>query len=228
MSTKFKLTGLFAITIMIGILGLVAVMPVVAAETIADGDLVKTADSGKVYVVSGSTIKHISDMNVFKSYGYAVSKIKTVVSLADYTAGAALNKVMDGTLIKSLTDKAVYVVSNGNRRHIVNIAAFNGLGYKVGLIMQLSSSAMANYTTGDAITSAATIPDGALVKATDSGKVYIIESGKKRPISTMDAFKLNNFQVKNILVIPSATVATITAGDAVVAKITTTPVTPPV
>ncbi|MFH1838177.1 MAG: hypothetical protein ABH808_01620 [Candidatus Kuenenbacteria bacterium] len=227
--SKFKL-GLFAITIMIGVFGLAAVMPVIAVEVINNGDIVKTADSGKVYVVAGDKIRHITDMNVFKSYGYAVKNIKTVASLADYTAGDPVNKLMDGSLIKSLTDSAVYVVSNGVKRHITTLATFNGLGYKVGLIVKLPSSAMALYTAGDNITTAETIPDGALIKATDSGKVYIIESGKKRHISTMDAFKLNNFQAKNILVIPSATVAKVVAGEIVIAKITpvTPPVTPPV
>ena len=222
--SKFKLIGLFAIAMMIAV-----AMPVIAVETIADNDLVKTVDSGKVYLVSGvngGTINHIASLEVFKSYGYVVKNIKTVASLADYTVGDQINKVMNGTLIKSLTDSAVYVVSNGVKKHIKTLAVFNGLGYKVGNIIQLPSKDMVVYTAGDDITSATTIPDGALVKATDSGKVYIIESGKKRHISSMDAFKVNNFQVKNILVILSATVANVTAGDTVVAKIT--PAIPPV
>jgi len=225
MNKKFKLTALFTITIMIGVLGLAVVMPVSAAETISDGNLIKTATGdGKIYLVEGDKIRHIPSFKVFTSYG-TIKNVKIVASLDEYTVGDPVTKVMDGTLIQSVTDITIYVVSNGAKRHITGPSVLKALGYKMVNVVKLPASSMNLYVSGSVISAKTTHPDGALISV--DGKIYVVENGKARAISGMTAFRANNFQMKNVLVVSSATVAKYVAGEVVSTKIVkVTPVTP--
>ncbi|MEK9130411.1 MAG: hypothetical protein AAB526_03400 [Patescibacteria group bacterium] len=208
-----KITGIA----MVAMFALAITMPVVAAETISDGSLIKVASDAKVYLVTGNKIGHIVSPRVSSSYG-SYKNIKVVASLAEYEVGEVVTKVMNGTLVQSATDTTVYVVTDGKKQHITGMTAFKGLGYQIKNIIKLIAAQMALYTEGNAITTTSTHPEGSLVKSTD-GKIYVVEAGKKRAISGPTAFRLNNFLEKNILVIPVATMAKYADGEVVSGKI---------
>lgn len=66
--------------------------PIVAEKDLGNGDLIKTADSPKVYVIENGFKRHILDPDVFNRHGYDWGKITTI-------SNKYANKFVTGTSI---------------------------------------------------------------------------------------------------------------------------------
>jgi len=79
------------------------VLPAAHAATIADGDLVKTADSSAVYYIQGASKRVFPHYNVYLSWGYPAdfSTVKTV-SASELAAYEDANPMpfRDGSLFR--------------------------------------------------------------------------------------------------------------------------------
>lgn len=98
-----------------------------------DGSLVKS-DGSKVYVISEGKKRWITSGEIFTGLGYKWSKIyvTTDVELNNYPLGIDVNNTYAhpmGTIVKYTTYPEVFLLDSGQRRHIVDEATFNGLGY---------------------------------------------------------------------------------------------------
>ena len=109
----------------------------------------------------------------------------------------------DGVLLD--VGGAVYIVSNGLRRHIVSPEVFEGLGLSWSNIMAVGNAAAAVHPLGSPVTGAAVPVDGMFVKKADSTAVYLIVNGNARWVVSEMAF--NSYHAA------PAEIATITAGQ---------------
>ena len=102
------------------------VLPAAHAATIADGDLVKSADSSAVYYIQGANKRVFPHYNVYLSWGYPAdfSTVKTVSAseLAAYTDDNSM-PFRDGSLFRGtatglggLDTTAVFYVENSELR----------------------------------------------------------------------------------------------------------------
>jgi len=202
-----------------------AILPVTAV-TIADGDLVKSADSSAVYLIQGAKKRVIPHLNVYLSWGYPsnFSTVKTV-SAADLALYADDNAVpfRDGAMFRgtaqSLGGKeasAVFYVEDAQLRAIKSAeiyqALFNDANWTKVTWVPDDLLTKFNYPMGTNIESSATHPDGCLIKYTGTTQVYLIQDGKKRAVSAA-AMTANQLNAANVITI--AATETYTDGTAI-------------
>lgn len=134
------------------------------------------------------------------------------ISATDYFSGKAVSKIMSfatppprkeiksGSIVKGSGYK-VYVIEGNNKRWIKTAEAFLKLGYKWNWIEKVDDHMLSEYKDASDISSAAKHPDGTLVKYASSPAVYLIENGKKRPISSAETFTKMGFDWSRIITI---------------------------
>lgn len=161
--------------------------------------LVRVRNTAGVYMIEDDMKRPIPSPEVFNSNGFDWSDIEEIdeEELNDYAEGDVLG-YPDGTLIQG-SGPAVYVVSEGEKRPFVSPRAFNGLGYKWGLIKKVSDGHLNLYEEGDAITENSSHPNGALIRVIGTPGVYRIEGGERKPIATPAIFNANKWGWNYIL-----------------------------
>ncbi len=116
------------------------------------GQLIQNNKTGGIYWVQDN-IKHpIFSKEILKAnFGSRkVTKKMTPAELDKFTTGDPL-LFKDGDLIRSKTDTTVYVVSNSQRRPILNDIAFKGLGYETKNIIVTTDNAVNVHALGEPI-----------------------------------------------------------------------------
>jgi len=166
---------------------------------LSDGTIVKEPGKNSVYYVEGGVLKPIPNANIFQANNLKWSDIK-IMDLSGYQIGDNLSypadyNFTDGMLVKSSTTglTKVYVVSNGKLRWIKSETVFNALGYKWSKINEISDAKLAEYQEGDEIALSDRHPDGTLIKNTSNSKVYLIENGMKRWITSENEFNARGY-----------------------------------
>lgn len=131
----------------------------------------------------------------------------------DVIVPPAVGNRPDGTLIKSAGDPRVYVLENGEKRHITTPDVFRYLGYDWRAVHTVSDIELNVYPEGVPLTpDIIRRPDGTLIKGTESPAVYLIEGGKKRPIKNERVFLTRGYHWKDILVVVDAQLEEIALG----------------
>ena len=185
------------------------------------GKVVKATDDRAVYLISDGYRRAFTSEMMYFSYGYLWSDIVTAdVSLMPLGPDMVYsddNLFTAGQMIKG-TDAKVYFIDNAGHRHwVASEEVYLGLGYSWQQVAWISDSALANYETGAAITSAGERPDGSLVKYASGDKVYLIEGSLKRWIKDEASFNGLNYGWYNIIEIPAtetfASAADLTEAD---------------
>jgi len=225
--SRFKkgLATILSITILVWSLGLLALNVSVAQA--AAGDLVKSADSGTVYVVlaDGESIcsltseGHYDMWAKYKAEGVGRWQDVSTVDTSAYTdAGVCSLRV--GSLVRTESNPEVFVIqSDGTKRGFDAWETFQDLGYGSGGVYFVGQKALDAYTTGDKITSeteGTEIREGQLVKYADSATVYYIDSSDgslvKREVTNEDAY-FANFGINWNLVITIPDTETYTTSE---------------
>ncbi len=117
------------------------------------GALLQNKKTGGVYFVEDGKKKPIIDASIMKA-DYPTKKISIVSpeTLEKYETAEPL-KFKDGDLITSAgSNKAVFVVSNGQRRPIASGEAFEQLGYSWKRIIWTTEAVMALHPVGQPVT----------------------------------------------------------------------------
>lgn len=186
------------------------------AATIVNGDLIKSAGSSALYLVSGSNKRVIPHATVYHSWGYPsnYSTVKTVTAaeLASYADGTAV-PFRDGSLFRGVTSSlhgksasAVFVVSDGKLRPIKSATVYQALykDPKWKLVKWIPDNMLSkfNYPIGDMVSDSTIHPNGTVVKYATSSTLYLIEGGKKRAFTSWSAYTANRYQNANVVTIP--------------------------
>ena len=223
MNTIKKLVAVGATASMV-LWSLGTVLPV-GAVTIADGDLVKTADSSAVYYIQGAYKRVFPHVNVFNSWGYEdFSGVKLVSSseLAAYSDANAM-PFRDGALfrgvgtgIHGLATEAVYYVEDSKIRPVKSATIYQALFSDANWakVTWVPDDLLAKFTydLGTEVDSSSTHPNGSLVRYAGETQIYLIEGGQKRAVSDA-AFASNRYRSGDVLEIASG--ETYAAGSAV-------------
>lgn len=108
----------------------------------------------------------------------------------------------DGSLLKSMGSDKVYAVENGKRRWITTPEIFVSSGYKWKDIVIVTDFELNIFPNGENIASlnSSLKSNGSLLKGSGN-KVYLIENGKKRWITTAEVFAFNGYKWKDVIVV---------------------------
>ncbi|MBU4512500.1 hypothetical protein KKD19_04660 [Patescibacteria group bacterium] len=200
-------------------MSLASVTPV-AAATIVDGDLVVTADSAAVYLISGSEKRVFPHLNVYLSWGYPsdfnTTKTVSASDLASYTDGTSI-PFRDGSMFRgtssSLQGKeasCVFYVEGGKLRPIFSAEVYQALFtdpdwvYVTWVPDDLLTKF--DYGLGTNLDSSATYPNGTTVQY--GGNKYLVSGGQLRQFASEAAYTANRY---NANVTPVITVTDISA-----------------
>ena len=171
-------------------------------KTYADGSLLRASDSEKVYLIENGKKRWITSPAAFVLNKHKWNDIILVTSkeLKLYENGkdiivSGLKK--DGSLIKGAENK-VYLIKNGKKRWITTAEAFVSSGYDWNNIITVFNEELNLYPDGENIYVG--IKDGNLARGTGN-EVYLIENGKKRWITTAEAFVSNGYDWGNIITV---------------------------
>ena len=190
------------------------VLPAAHAATIADGDLVKSADSSAVYYIQGANKRVFPHYNVYLSWGYPgdFSTVKTVSAseLAAYTDDNSM-PFRDGSLFRGtatgiggLDTTAVFYVENSELRPVLSEQVYQGLFSDTNWVRVtwVPDDLLTKFTydMGSDLTTSATHPNGCVVKYTGTTQKYLIEGGQKRAISDA-AFSANRYLADSVVTI---------------------------
>lgn len=180
-------------------------------------DLVKSPDSGAVYLILNGKRHVFPHLGVYQSWSYAedFSTVKTISSadLQTFSEGDPV-PFRDGSLFRgtatSLYGKdssAVFYVEDNKLRAIksgeIYQQLFNDPNWELVTWMPDDLLSKFAYPLGDLIASADVHPNGSLVKYADSAAVYLIEGGKKRSFTSWSALTANGYGNRKIFTIPS-------------------------
>ncbi|MBU3924335.1 DUF5018 domain-containing protein, partial [Patescibacteria group bacterium] len=117
----------------------------------------------------------------------------------------------DGALLKSSSEEKVYVIKDGKKEWIETAADFIAGGYKwenIKIISKEELDTIPNYGSGGGSNPdpvpAGGFSDGALVKISDSFRVYVIIGQKKKWIPTPEVFETLGYKWGNVTIISKA------------------------
>ena len=109
------------------------------------GALVKTVIDPKVYLLINNKKYWITSEMIFNDLRYDWSWIEDIDKrlLDKYPSAGEITDTtrhVDGTIIKYFGDPRVYILENGEKRHIADEYTFNSLGYRADRIVTISSN----------------------------------------------------------------------------------------
>jgi len=113
------------------------------------GALLQDSKSGGVYYVEDGIKYPIWDKEIMLANypNYRLTQVSTD-ELSKYVTAATGVGFKDGTLMKTVKDPKVYVISNGKRRWVANEGTFNQLGYKWNNIIDVSEKVASLHPVG--------------------------------------------------------------------------------
>ena len=147
--------------------------------------------------------KNISSLLIIPSsqkkesgFGYNIENYSFSISVKL----SGVKTYVGGSLLRANDSEKVYLIENGKKRWITSSAAFALNGYKWNDVVLVISKELGLYKNGEDIVVSELKKDGSLIK--DSGnKVYLIENGKKRWITTAEIFISNGYNWNDIITI---------------------------
>jgi hypothetical protein len=160
-----------------------------------DGTVLKRGDQTAVYMIHEGKKKHITDQNflTYRVYGPGWEDVITVTAdeLACYASGEPIDT--GPRLIKGSSD-STYLVFNGRYKRLIAGDAFTGIGYAWPRIETVPDATLLAYPD-DPVAPELLSPywEGALIKGTGSGTVYVISNGTRRGFTTEAAFRDSGF-----------------------------------
>ncbi|MEO7804672.1 MAG: SpoIID/LytB domain-containing protein, partial [Actinomycetota bacterium] len=126
------------------------------------------------------------------------------VSASDATISSypgAVERFSEGTLIYT-SGGAVWVISDGFRRHIPSPTVFSNMGYSWTNVTEVSDGEATYHPVGPALSSSDTHPNGTLVMD-PNGNVFYVEKGMRRHVPSPTVFD-SRFRWSRVVSVPSA------------------------
>jgi hypothetical protein len=163
---------------------------VLGEKIYAEGTLIKGSDN-RIYVVIGESIYHIKSLQELSKYRGPVLNVGDDViesfSKIDHKPTVLGEKMYaDGTLIRYMGDPRIYVIVNGEKQHIRNLAELRQYAGKE--ILTVSDGA-------PEVLGEKTYADGTLLRGSDK-KIYVLRNGKL--IHIRNLVELSKYQGQKI------------------------------
>ena len=151
-----------------------------------NGTLIADRNSEKIYLVKNKQRREITSEKLLAALGYQKSSVLSITE--DEINHFPIGRKMvypDNTLIKANNSPSVYLVNNGKKKEFTSAILFEKLGYNWSDIIDVNEDEANNHPNDGKIL----YPDGTLIKSMDNPTVYLLESGKKRKITSAVLFK---------------------------------------
>lgn len=164
-----------------------------------EGTLIKDARN-VVYFIENGRKRIFTSAQLFEYLKYNWANVKADLQ-ADYYFNGSPMVYPSGTLIKTASSSAVYLIENENRRTFTSGALFEKLGYKWGSILTIAASELNSYPLGANMI----CPNSTLIRGAGAWTVYLVDGGQKREITSATLLVRLGYNFANVMEIPAAT-----------------------
>lgn len=157
--------------------------------------------------VFDKNIKHPASEFVMKQRGLDPNKVISISAQesALFEKGPVLTP-SEGTVLRGVTDQTVYLVEN-SRLKAFSAFTFAQRKIKASNVMTVPDAEVASYEKLGFVPPL----DGTLIKPENSGTIYLMEQGLKRPLSA-EIFKNRGLSFKNVITLSKDEVGALTIG----------------
>lgn len=170
-----------------------------------DGSVVRAAGTSTAWVIKG-------DRKIALGAGAPLAsrvtdaEVATVSpsTLARYASDGA--PFRDGALVRT-PDARVWLVSNGERRHIIGPSVFAALGLDGRAIIHVTDALAAAMPVGSPIASATPLPSGMFVKSATAAAIYRVVDGTLRHVPTMSVLMSYRIRPEDVAIVSPETLA---------------------
>ncbi len=170
-------------------------LDIIATIPHPNGTLIRQSGQARVYLVEGSQRRRIVSREVFDSHGFKLSQVRTATVASMNLAEDSILGFREGTLLQGSSSR-VYVVNYDNgqiqKRHITSRSVFDVLGLSFDDVVKVDDSQLPSQN-GPALDSADVHPDGMLVRAPGSPRVYWLENAQRQRIVSRAVFDSHAF-----------------------------------
>ena len=171
-------------------------------KTYVSGSLLRASDDEKVYLIENDKKRWITSSAAFALSDYEWSDVVLVISkeLELYEDGEdiIISKLKkDGSLVKGAGNK-IYLIEDSKKRWITTAEAFVSNEYDWNDVIVVFDEELNLYSDGENIY--VNIEDGGLIKGS-SDKIYFIENGKRRWITTVEVFISSGYNWRSIIAV---------------------------
>ncbi|MFZ2969914.1 MAG: hypothetical protein WA063_02085 [Minisyncoccia bacterium] len=164
--------------------------------------IVRIKDKPTVYVVEDGVKMPIQSPAVLSSNGLTFDDVEVVdQEEADTYADAEPLNYADGTMVREENKAEVYVIANGEKKHILDPIAFTDLGYNWSNVLVVAPKSLGIFKDAAPMNSNSTHPEGALIRVEGAPTVYVVEGGKRIPISDIKLFNARKYDWSKVLVV---------------------------
>lgn len=174
----------------------------VLTNILADGSLIKTIDSEKIYVIEEGKRRWIANPETFTDKEYAWSNVVTISNreLGQYAEGEKLDtkpeRILNGLLVKS-NGPEIYLIQNKQKRWIPNEEVFNSYGFSWKKIKSISSGELISYVQGDNLP-IFPFKNNDLISGAGL-EVYVVEGNLIRWITSPEVFQKKGYKWSAII-----------------------------
>ncbi len=164
--------------------------------------IIRIKNKPTVYVVEDGVKQPIPSEEVLASQGMTFDDVELVdQDEADtYSDGDPINYI-DGTIVQEEGTPEVYVIENGEKKHIKDPNSFVGLGYSWNNIVKVKRDVLGLFRKGVDLKANSIHPEGALIRVAGNSKVYVIEGGRRVPISDIQLFNARRYDWGKVLIV---------------------------
>lgn len=180
--------------------------------SLKEGMIIRAAGKNEVYVISNGVKRWISGPELFEKQGYKWNNIATVSqsTLEAHLDGEPITNIdihADGTLITAPGQGAA-LLANGKKRPIPDPEVFD-FNFKWKDLVTVSNSEWSQYAEGEPVY----YPDGMILREVNDHKVYLVENGKKRWVTSPVLFSELGYRWDNITAVAPGGTSGMALGD---------------
>lgn len=165
----------------------------------ANYSVVRSTDTGRVWLIDGNTRRYIESPEIFRKIGYNPQEVENApeTDLAVYSIGPNINMKSiypTGALLQSKETGGISYVEDGIRHSIWSREILrNRFANRTPIVVEEAS--ITQFAKGDPIK----FKDGELITSPSSRGVYVISNGMRRGISSAEVFNALGFRWDNII-----------------------------
>lgn len=183
------------------------------AKALLEGTIVKEEGTNNYYFISQSRKRKFKSLGALVA-NYSLDQVLSAASsdLAKYEDGPAIH-YPDGIAVMA-PNGGVYLIVNGEKRGIASPKVLKRLGLQQEEIVQGSNDELQDVPSGPTITEKDLYPTTTLVQSRETGAIFQMENGKRRPIVSPVVLK-NQFGKRRTTVVSEKELDAIPVGEPV-------------
>ncbi|NOQ68167.1 hypothetical protein GQ568_01880, partial [Patescibacteria group bacterium] len=180
-----------------------------------DGTLVRREKENEIYLIKNKERKKIFSNSLMSVFGYEAEDVLSVTEDEfNHFPEGEMVKYPDNTLVKAENFPVIYLIENGKRKEFTSAVLFERSGYKWKDIISITKEEIKNYPLDGRVL----YPDGLLVRSTNNPAIYLLESGKKRMVTSAVLFEKLEYDWDDVVLLSPSEI-----GEYQIGKILTYP-----